>query len=647
MHQAGPLFLVTELSIPYYSDAAYCTQLLLDNKFKVDIVNTDGVGETIYKVHLEHTNNEVCSDDCEPVDLKDFVKDHYNLEEGTIANYTNHVYMNFVKLIICDTNSEVYPKYFDSNIQFKVNENESKCIVATWPVCMDKFNMKMANDEDISVDEYTKFIDSILTTSMNSDEIMHVFDLTQEEAEDVADLAEKHQFVKEDDNCMQLPSMITMVLVAPRKRNFPTGECGVEYRNLRNHMEARILCLSEEELNEDVETWLYRIEEEETFRIERNGQTISVVSEDLDINIPEDDEIEVMMEEHGFNLLQAVYHRSLNFSKFSSLDIVLKSSCVGSAFVRPYWPRYLQATRSKVVTTVIGSNYSDVACRLKCGHPSLMTVPGDLLDSFSDSHKQVPNIEAIFRFDKNKGLTYSNMKPVFVNMRRNKKMKFIIAKTTDVSKHYREPNRSTMYELFEDLYDLYFKIPAGYKKASFFQLVAEFKKHGREDEAEEGGDDDDDDEEGEDHEAEDEDDEPEQDDDERDEVGGTDVAMCNDDRDNGVLKLPERMKLENGVILKRRKKPKIVSYPEFDLESDDKMLQDLMLFRPHKKGEYENLTSAELRQLYYETDRVPSVSGLGRSLTKIETVRKRTVNTMSKFKKCGEFEPDFVSVSLK
>ena len=108
------------------------------------------------------------------------------------------------------------------------------------------------------------------------------------------------------------------------------------------------------------------------------------------------------MEEHGFNLLQAVYHRSLNFSKFSSLDIVLKSSCVGSAFVRPYWPRYLQATRSKVVTTVIGSNYSDVACRLKCGHPSLMTVPGDLLDSFSDSHKQVPNIEAIFRFDKNK-----------------------------------------------------------------------------------------------------------------------------------------------------------------------------------------------------------------------------------------------------
>ena len=75
MNQAGPVFLVTELTIPYYSNAAFCTQLLVDNNFKVDISESDiNVGETIYKVHMDHNNNEMCSDECEPVDLKDFLE---------------------------------------------------------------------------------------------------------------------------------------------------------------------------------------------------------------------------------------------------------------------------------------------------------------------------------------------------------------------------------------------------------------------------------------------------------------------------------------------------------------------------------------------------------------------------------------------
>ena len=72
-----------------------------------------------------------------------------------------------------------------------------------------------------------------------------------------------------------------------------------------------------------------------------------------------------------------------------------------------------------VTTTVVGSNYHVVSNNLKGGNIEPLYDLPQSLDKFRDTHKQVTEIEALWRADRRKGFILSNTKPKFINLDEN------------------------------------------------------------------------------------------------------------------------------------------------------------------------------------------------------------------------------------
>ena len=356
--QAGSVFLFTELIIPYYTDGSLATQLLLDGVPLLDIKLEQG--NIIYHLHSE---NEDCLKTCQQVSLCDYLNQDPNkqtIKPSTVANYTDHFFRSFIHNVIKNVESDLKPDYYDANLVFPIEASITKCKLSSWPSKFkwvnEKISKKMPFDRQEIMD-FVFLIDSVITTSTCADVLETDFGLTEKEAEEVASLAFRYQLSEQVDACVQMPSSITMIKIAPKIEISKSMELQDKYQIIRQKFETKILCMEHWERSVDPLTWLYDLEEEKFVSVHEEGAVIKIMFEDLEIDIDKEQEVSYMMEEYAFNLLEAVYHRSLNFALKSSFDLVIKCESLQSSFIRPFNPMYLLYAKLPVTTRVVGSNY--------------------------------------------------------------------------------------------------------------------------------------------------------------------------------------------------------------------------------------------------------------------------------------------------
>jgi hypothetical protein len=620
--QTGPIFLQTELSIPNLPLAVFATQLKLDGQLELEVSFdvTGGSPKTSYKVHQSHSPDTECPEGCVIVDLKYYIDQINNVADNvslaTSANYTHHFFRRFVKTIVCDHGSLLGSSFFDANLQFPLGSASAntKALIASWPTILTDLNQKIAQKQRLSgedVDTFVQYVDSVLTTSIEAESLKDTFNLEIEVAEEISTLAREHQLNlnQNADKCKQMPSQVTMVKVESNLEN--KEEAARIFKSFLDFMEVRILCLQEDELNLDVETWLINIEDEPGFKI-------NIVEDHIHLTLPQQSKFVIpfeketndLIDSHGFTTFQAIYHRALAFSKVSSLEIVLRSEMMIDAFVKPYNPSFLLAAKSPVTSVFIGENQNAAILRIKCGQEQTKFSPGDPLEKYEGTHKQISLLEAIWRYDRHKLFSISNIKPVYTNIMKERKLKFKKATNNNHTHHFKDQLDKMWYELFEDSYDKYCKKANTSGKICFYDFLSWYGKLGnREDIDEEDTDDE-------------EKDDPEE---------MPFMAICNDDWNGMEEVLPRKMVLKNDEVFIRRKrsKKKLISFPVISDDPDQVMFRELVLFKHHEsKDEFENLTATEIRNLFNEQDVFPEVNGDGDCLSKIQTIKQRVNRSM-------------------
>ena len=381
-------------------------------------------------------------------------------------------------------------------------------------------------------------------------------------------------------------------------------------------IEARILCLKETDLESDLESFLLSIEDDEDFNISMSAETITCVLPGNDAFVfPWEEKYSEIMENFGLTEFQALYHWALTFNKNSTFELVLRSDCLLNSFVEPFHPQYLLAVKSRVKSTFVGDRQDMAVIKLKSGQKELDVEPGHQLHKFDLTHHQISLLEGIFRYDKSKNFSLSNVSPLFVSISRDKKLRFKKAESLDHGRHFINRADNQWYEVFEDLYDKFLMKPAMFNKLVFFEFLGWFSK------AEES----------------DQNNEPEE------SAQAPTMALCNDDSNGIDQHLPKIIRLSNNEVFHRRSRRKVIGYP---LDPKLSLYTDLVLFRPHSsREEFANLDVNTMSALFNEKDQLPEVNGLGEPLTKIQTIKLRSNSFMfeSNFDKCDE-NSEFVEI---
>ena len=216
--QTGAVCLLTEVNVPYYSPAVLATQLTVNRMRRVD-VDCSRLPEIFYSVHVSHDEDDDCIDECIVKDIE-FLRERIRGREDeiislvTVANYTQEFFRKFVVNIINDDQSSLGAEFYDANLQFPLDCNYTKMVIASWPTALNKINQKIAKKEKFSTEEienYIKYVDSNITTSLDPEFLEQNFHVSTEVAELISNLARKHQLRQSIDCCSQLPSQYTMM----------------------------------------------------------------------------------------------------------------------------------------------------------------------------------------------------------------------------------------------------------------------------------------------------------------------------------------------------------------------------------------------------------------------------------------------------
>ena len=302
-------------------------------------------------------------------------------------------------------------------------------------------------------------------------------------------------------------------------------------------------------------------------------------------------------------------------------------------------------------TIIVGGEYHANAINIKSCESQPIFKQDFELEALFDTHKQVPLIEAVWRLDKGKGLTFSNTKPKFINIQIEKRLKFIRARTLDHSKHFIDNNKHRLYEKYEDGYDDFCELPPRLQKImTCAQLLSEFDKC-------DSNLNDSQDHDGPDVDVEHDDEQGVDDDQQDDDLDGNNeqheentatlgvlrqIAVCNN-QNYGDLNIPNKIRLKNGGIYKRRTTmPKIISYPLHEKNTDEFIITELLLFRPHERDMFTGLSSQDLHLLYTNKDRIPERGVGGKIMTQIETIKLRLKPTMCDIDKDSESTNDYI-----
>lgn len=599
--QLGSIFFLTTVEIPDFSLGVCATQMHSENRNDIKIDSTLHEDcRILYHVHKSHGPEELCPNDCEIVNLEDYLQGMNRVNIVTVGanlNYSTQKFRKFISYILLNEKSRLCTEYYDGTISFPVGR---KCMVGkivTWPKFLHKINSKIALRESITeetIKEYINEVEASITNTLDPLVLADKFSLKRYQSHYVSSLALKYQLC---DDIVQLPSSATFlkrkVGVSPENTNSLLSE----YKKFLDIMQKELLL--EERYSKTVDEWLVEVEEKIVLGITliKEEKVILLEMKTCLLIFEYEDFVDSLLS-NGYSVFSSVYHTALTAMDKPTLCVVLKTEKLHNSFVKWYSPEYLNAMQSKVNIEIVGDSQILAIEKIKNGGHIEPQLPYDhSLKCYEVNHIVVSVMEAGLRLDPSKGFIHSNCTPVFVNTSKNVKLKFKKAVGDDHTNHYQELNNTEWYEIHKSQLDHYFDIEDELSHdLCLYQFIAMFeqqKNTGHEDEPTE-------------------DENPPM------------MVTTNDNWEE--VYLPRKIITKSGIIFKRRSKPKILCYPN-PKDEEEKMFSDILLFLPHNDKNVYKWTKEELEIIYDSCDVIHGVDGKGKPLTKIESTKKKLFQT--------------------
>ena len=602
IYNYGSTFLQLYANMPKDTDTVWAALLKQLNNVRLDrieiIDEEDGVVKRKYKVHPSHRSNKECEEDCEILDLEVYRKGRFPKDYISVAMLpacVSHMQVHFNQLATL-VNSILKGKNHMATIQFPVNQNSAGLTMIVWPVFLSELNQKIANREQMNRDDKLKLcsaIDENMTVSSDVNAIINSFEISISTATVVANLVKVHQHhFHEGPECIdcfpfKVPSNLTMV-----KTDLGAVSNNV-FERITVAFEEMIVGLPAEtffvESEESLDDFLKHIKLMEGYSLVQDVHFYELKLPSYPVfRLRIDDALIDLQERLENNQLSAIYHRSISTTNNCGIEIVLRRPKLCDGYTLAYQPLILLAAKDRVELRFCGENQKQAADSFI---QTQRLLPQEL-QRFSADHIEVSFEEAIWLIDPKKKLMKRNTKPIFLNTRQDKKLKFRVSTSSDLLLNFTNIEDGIELKHLEDMHDHYLERP-GCDRSTLVQFLKWYKDD-KEDDADE---------------------------DQLPQLVETPLVVTSLDFARIPEKLPKFLVLKSGKRLALRKSPKIISYPTPEKDSDEYIRLNVTLYHPHRSYEELNQNMEEMRKIYLQKDVNPRKDGLGRELTQIETIR--------------------------
>ena len=577
MAQLGPYALFIEIDLPLKPSVV--ASVLSQEKNVVTVEMVSGMThelERVYKVHRNHSSDTDCRLDCQTVRLEDYMIDNNIAFDLTNRNLSTHVLAldlftkAFVANILKSPSSLLYSEDYHLQTVFK-EDGSSKVLGVSWPEKMKKMNVlsidSSLSDEDKKQirSDHLMFVGGTITTSSDAAVLKETFHLSDLESQALVRLVDIHQihFCQNCPRCQnpELPSLeLTHTITPESQPNIVT--C----RRLRNFFIGKLKNLSFDDVrNLDIIEWIEELSEliEGNETNEANIWSIQIEDETFELFL--DDILTGLILKYGTCPLAAAYQYSVMCGAFDDGQVLLKQKKLVEAFTQPFNPFYLKAAAAQVsIKPVRGLNqwknckYSD-PFQITSNHPGLF------------DHSDISLSEVLSLSDMNiKNVKASSAVEFIYTGPECKHLFKKVEQRTD--KSYSVDGQNLFFELQESPVSKYFKRLNGVdlllcEFAVWFDFLGEDKSESLF------------------------------------EVYKEKLDKIDDSDETTLTRkepVPELLLVENGNVFQKRKKPKILQYYDFDMDSYEYRYSQVILFG--KNLNVQDLTPEFVEQKYEETD---------------------------------------------
>ena len=577
------------------TDSVWASILMQLNKVRVDVEEKkDGSGiiNIEYKIHSSHSQNTACEENCKVVDIAEHRRKHPDcfLYGPLLPACANLIQTRFNQLVVLLSSIMKSSRYF-ATVQFPCQKSStSELVMLLWPDCLSELNKKIANNEKITkVDKENlcSFVDENFTASLDVSYISKTFEISPDSSQKIVELAKTHQYHAENIIPRKYPSNVTLLKEIPKVVFSDQLKMIETWEDLKETFANELDKLPHDAFLQTSHTtlddFLLHMEQSEGFSLSEEEEYFQLKLSSYPIFYLEIDEmLQHLLHCSDFSKLSAIYHRAVAISSKTGVEIVLRRPCLRDCLTLQYSPMILLAAESTIELETIGTNHKQVANLVTQAEKSM---PHEL-QQFVTDHTEVSVEEAIWLIDPKKKLIRRNTKPVYINTKENKKLKFKEAIISNLQ-NFTDIDDGIEFQLIKDVHDHYLERP-GAEGTVLDQFLMNYKDENEEGEGQN-------------------DDKP--------------WIVTSRDYPGPPERLPPVIVLNSGKKLTLRKVPRIISYPTPPEDTDDFVRHMVVLYHPHKSHDEVNVGIEELRRIFSAKDSDPKLDGKGKEMTKLETVR--------------------------
>ena len=419
-------------------------------------------------VHENHTRSQPCSANCEDIKLDDYLKSNRmtscQLESLKYLKLTSDYYNKMFNTLTYQIMrlEELRAQHYTSILQFPVDQ-DPLIRMLIWPKEFEYFNKKLSCDDWLCYEDLQKLqqsVGKIVTTASRRYSFLEMgFD--EADAQKLESLVAQHQvsssFGVMPSNLNMLQQPTTMDLQTSSQLNekiYFTSKMMEVKDYFINHVNEQPQTVFNEDSEMSLDDLLEVIERHKDFKIQLDGKSLLVRLPSLQqFTVTVDDIFESLLNVEKFSLLSCLYHRSISMCRLvKDRRFVYKRPLLRDCTIIPYNPFILLATRSRSFVNVIGGNHlSEVRKTVNVASSN----DEELLPFLAD-HTEV-NLNMIY-FLLN-GRTTKIMKrshlPVYVNPLKTRNNTFKKSIDTDPSRHYQDVVSGDYFERIPDIYEKY------------------------------------------------------------------------------------------------------------------------------------------------------------------------------------------------
>ena len=582
LKQTGEMAFTVEFTNPLNADEVVASSLVQTGR--VVSVSHEGNGDLQqdrkYFVHTDHDSSVDCQDNCVKIELSEFLTQN-RYEYRNVNNRDAPCYIasisqrldSFIQDILKCQSSPLYSKEYFFQIKFRL---DGVAIIqgVFWPLFLEKINFSLVNMQSTRMIEkellldLANDLDKAVSCSSDSQVIQAQFEISDVEARSLAQNVKKFQFHLDNnfDRNQDMPSLMTIICEVPENlENLRVSRRLIKWINLK------LASLSAEELQE---TSTYQFLNDLYENIDESRELIIdgkqeeywklVIENDEYIFIVET-KLKELMDQFQDLLLAPFYHFALwCVGPEERFSFVLKRLMLADTQTNSYNPLFLKACRSSIVVQPF---YGGGAIGWKMT-PELPTGDGPV------DHEEISFHEVLALTDARKSRIRSSRPFAFVFSGPSKML--LMKKVPEYQENCFKVDGEdgTFYENQQTIVSRYFLRMNGKK-----MLVSEFSIHyqyiGEEKSKRDF-----------------------------DILRANIDNISNSEHQTSIIEespYPEFVICENGDVLKKRKKFKVLKYPFYDPDSFDYKHSRVLLFYYPLAG-VEDINEGNIDVLYESVD---------------------------------------------